>query len=150
MAGPDRGRRLWGTVLIVLAVILAFLAIIGGFLTGYPMTDLVTVLLVLSVLCGIPAAIGAFLVKGANAAQPEEPGEVPPMSMVRIVFAVVGALVMLFSGGCALMFVPEALRGGGYADWPAIALFAGPPFLAGLLIWWLAAKAGRRARVPPP
>ena len=52
---------------------------------------------------------------------------------------------MLFSGGCALVFVPEALHArNAYVDWATIGVLSVPPFLGGLLIWWLAAKAGRR------
>ena len=67
------------------------------------------------------------------------------LSIIRWIFAIFGILVMVFSGGCSALVFSEYLRGngGGYFDPFAIMVFGGPPFVVGLLLWFLAAKVGR-------
>jgi cyanate permease len=59
-------------------------------------------------------------------------------SGLRLIFAAAALLVMLFSGGCSLLFL--AHMDGAYVTLPAILVIGGPPFLAGLLVWWLAIR----------
>ncbi len=53
------------------------------------------------------------------------------MKVVRIVLGIFGILVVLFAGGCALIFLPMAAKPDG---WLVIALFSGVPALIGALI----------------
>lgn len=65
------------------------------------------------------------------------------LSAIRWIFAIFGILIMVFSGGCAMVFY-TAFWNGGFADSFVIMMFAGPAFLTGLLLWWLAAMVGRQ------
>jgi hypothetical protein len=67
----------------------------------------------------------------------------PRHSALRIVFGAAALLTMLFSGGCGLLFLIN--QDGMYVTWQSVAVFAGPPFAIGLLVWWLA----MRRRNPP-
>jgi hypothetical protein len=74
----------------------------------------------------------------------------PPLTPIRLIFAIIGGLIMLFTGGCTLLFLAgyvhdELTRSGGeqYVNIPVILTVGGPPFLLGLLVWYLAARAGR-------
>ena len=62
----------------------------------------------------------------------------PRHSGLRLIFAAVALLAILFSGGCALLFAIN--MDGLYVTWQAISVLAGPPFAIGLLIWWLAMR----------
>lgn len=54
----------------------------------------------------------------------------------RLVIASVFGLVMLFAGGCSLLFLPDALSGNQYIDPVAVLIIGGIPFLvAGLIVW---------------
>lgn len=66
----------------------------------------------------------------------------PRRSGPRLVFAAAALLTMLFSGGCSLLFGLNA--DGLYVTWVSVLLFGGPPFLIGLLVWWLAMRRTRR------
>ncbi len=68
------------------------------------------------------------------------------LSIIRWIFVVFGILIMVFAGGCAAFFFSDYLdgRGGSYDDVFIIMVFSGPPFLIGLLLWWLAARVGRQ------
>ena len=77
--------------------------------------------------------------------------ERPRLTPIRLIFAIIGGLIMLFAGGCTLLFLvgyvhDELTRSGGeqYVNIPVILTFGGPPFLVGLGVWYLAARAGRR------
>ena len=70
----------------------------------------------------------------------------PRHSALRLIFAAAALLTMLFSGGCGLLFL--ANMDGQYVTWQVVGLFAGPPFLIGLLVWWLSMRRG--VVVPPP
>lgn len=70
------------------------------------------------------------------------------LSVVRWIFAIFGILIMLFTGGCSLMVFADFLQRGtdtyGFNS-PLVTLTVGGiPFVVGLLVWWLAAKAGRK------
>ena len=73
--------------------------------------------------------------------------EKPKLSVIRWIFAIIGGLIMLFCGGCSLVFLGDlALKGrwaDNYVSVDAVLSIGGLPFLLGLLIWWLAVKAGR-------
>lgn len=69
----------------------------------------------------------------------------PRHSALRLIFGAVAMMIMLFSGGCGLLFL--ANMDGMYVQWQAVAVFTLPPLLVGLLIWWLAM---RRAGEPQP
>ena len=63
---------------------------------------------------------------------------------IRLIFAATGLLLMLFSGGCSAVFlwgwIAEGAPASGYVTWQAIASLGGPPFAAGLIIWWLSMR----------
>lgn len=67
----------------------------------------------------------------ATAGQPRHSG-------LRLVFGAAALLTILFSGGCGLLFLVN--QDGMYVSWQAVAIIAGPPFAAGLLVWWLAMR----------
>lgn len=64
----------------------------------------------------------------------------PRHGTLRLIFAAVALLTILFSGGCGLLFLVNA--DGQYVTWETVAVIAGPPFAAGLLVWWLAMRRG--------
>ena len=64
----------------------------------------------------------------------------------RLVFATLFALVALFSGGCSLLFVPDALRGTQYIDPAAVLIIGGVPFAISVLLLWFSLK---RRNEPP-
>ena len=57
--------------------------------------------------------------------------------------AALALLVMLFSGGCALLVFSNGESP--YVNWELVALFSGPPFAIALLVWLLARKRWNRA-----
>ncbi|MCP5084329.1 MAG: hypothetical protein GY948_21785 [Alphaproteobacteria bacterium] len=71
----------------------------------------------------------------------------PKLTVVRWIFAVVGALIMVFCGGCSLLILGDLASRGRWSDnyvsVEIVLLIGGVPFLVGLLIWWLAVKVGR-------
>ena len=146
---PHRGRRLTGQILEILGCVFAALSVVGMLAqggSGIPMQELLVGLLGGLIICGIPVVIGAYLVKGAGPAPPVVIGERPKMTALRIIFAAFASLLMIFSGGCGLVFLYSWLANpspDAFVGWQIVALFAIPPFLAGMLVWWLAVKAGR-------
>ena len=76
-----------------------------------------------------------------------ESGRKPKLTVIRWIFAIIGSLIMLFSGGCSLVFLGDLISRGRWADnyisVDMVLVIGGLPFLLGLLIWWLAVKAGR-------
>jgi protein-S-isoprenylcysteine O-methyltransferase Ste14 len=62
----------------------------------------------------------------------------PRHSPLRLIFAAAALLTVLFSGGCGLLFL--ANMDGQYVTWQVIATLAGPPFIIGLLVWWLSMR----------
>ncbi|NNF80919.1 MAG: hypothetical protein HKN05_23095 [Rhizobiales bacterium] len=71
----------------------------------------------------------------------------PKLTVIRWIFAVVGALIMVFCGGCSLLILGDLASRGRWSDnyvsVEIVLLIGGVPFLVGLLIWWLAVKVGR-------
>jgi hypothetical protein len=65
----------------------------------------------------------------------------PRRGGLAVFFAAAALLVMLFSGGCGLLFL--AVQDGLYVTWQAVAVLSGPPFVAGLLVWWLARRRNK-------
>jgi uncharacterized membrane protein YbhN (UPF0104 family) len=58
----------------------------------------------------------------------------------RLVLATVFALVALFSGGCSLLFIPDAMKGTQYVDPAAVLVIGGVPFALSVLFLWLSLK----------
>jgi NO-binding membrane sensor protein with MHYT domain len=69
----------------------------------------------------------------------------PRHSGFRLVFAAAALLILMFTGGCALIFIPDAMKGTQYVGFDAIAVLAGIPFAVALLIFWLAMRRGSQA-----
>ncbi len=65
----------------------------------------------------------------------------PRHSGLRLIFVSAALLLMLFSGGCGLLFL--ANQDGQYVTWQSVGIIAGPPFALGLAVYWL---AGARSR----
>jgi hypothetical protein len=63
---------------------------------------------------------------------------------LRLIFAAMAALTILFSGGCAVLFLSDWIGRGmpqnDYVSPAAIAVFSLPPLLVGILVWWLAMR----------
>lgn len=59
-------------------------------------------------------------------------------SALRLFFAALGLLTILFAGGCSLLFL--ANMDGTYVTSEAILLLGGSPLAMGLLVWWLAMR----------
>ena len=64
----------------------------------------------------------------------------PRLSALRLIFGAAALLVILFSGGCGLLFLANA--DGLYVTWEAVSVIAGIPFAVGLLVWWLVMRRG--------
>lgn len=60
----------------------------------------------------------------------------PRHSALRLAFAAAVLLILLFSGGCGLLFLVN--QDNQYVTWQAVAIVAGPPFAISLLVLWLA------------
>lgn len=73
----------------------------------------------------------------------------PRHSSLRLLAAALAMLLLLFSGGCSLLFLADMSRPGPtYVTWEAVAVIGGIPFAVGLLVWWLAMR--RSKPVSPP
>lgn len=66
-------------------------------------------------------------------------------SGLRLFFASVGLLLLLFSGGCSLLFAFNA--DGIYVRWETISIIGGPFIVVGFIVWLVASR--RRADAPP-
>ena len=104
-----------------------------------------------ALIAGLPFVIGLILLRKAGPAPlstPAAPGQLAPLSGIRIFFVVVAVLIMLFSGGCTLLFLGSMLFASqgpdNYVTAPVVLIFGGPPFVIGLVILLLAIRAGRR------
>ena len=65
----------------------------------------------------------------------------PRLGGIRLAFAAIAGLIILFAGGCgAIFFISMLIDGnqGGYIGPEVIAIFTLPPLAVGALIWWLA------------
>ena len=65
------------------------------------------------------------------------PDPTPPITPLRIFFAILGGLVMVAAGGCMIVMGPAGLL---YGAWQLVLLFGGLPFALGGLILWAAVK----------
>ena len=65
----------------------------------------------------------------------------PRHSPLRLVFAAAALLVVLFAGGCSLLFL--ANMDGQYVTWEAVAGLGGVPLAVSLLAWWLAMRRNK-------
>ena len=70
----------------------------------------------------------------------------PRLANWRLVFAAIFSMVALFSGGCSLLFIPDAIRGTQYIDSGAVLIIGGVPFAISALLLWLSL---RRRKDPP-
>ena len=65
-------------------------------------------------------------------------------SGLRLVFASIALLTILFSGGCGSFILGSmamnGFRSDQYVTWEAVAVFTLPPLLVGILVWWLAMR----------
>jgi hypothetical protein len=74
------------------------------------------------------------------------PDKIPPLTPLRLFFAIAGGLVVLFAGGCGLLYagigVYSAVNGDPYGQvFITMGLMlGGGPALIGGLIWWAALK----------
>lgn len=64
----------------------------------------------------------------------------PRHSAVRLVLGAIALLVMIFTGGCALILLPDVLKGDQYISFELVGILAGIPFTAAVLIFWLAMR----------
>jgi hypothetical protein len=65
-----------------------------------------------------------------------------PLGVLRGLAAVLGILIMVLTGGCALIIT---VAGGANAnDIETVLMYVAPPFLVGLLIFLAATRLGRR------
>jgi hypothetical protein len=69
----------------------------------------------------------------------------PRHSALRLIFGAAALLIMLFSGGCGLLFL--ANMDGQYVTWGVVAMFAVPPFVVGAVVWLIAMR--RQTPAPP-
>ncbi|NJM29663.1 MAG: hypothetical protein HC855_05795 [Rhizobiales bacterium] len=83
--------------------------------------------------------VGVFLFLRSREQQRAGKGQ-PVLATWRLALASFAALVLLFSGGCSLVFLPEAVTGNPYIDPMAILMIGGVPFAVALLIWWLSMR----------
>lgn len=60
----------------------------------------------------------------------------------RLVIAAFFGLVALFAGGCALVFLPDTMRGAQYIDLTTVLIVGGIPFAVALFIVWLSLRRG--------
>lgn len=82
-----------------------------------------------------------------------QPSKRPPLTPLRIVFATIGVLVMVFAGGCGLYYAGWGLYGllnmGGDISMLFVVMgltLGGVPAALGRLVWWLSVR-WRRAPV---
>jgi len=64
-----------------------------------------------------------------------------PLGVLRGIAAALGIIIMVLTGGCALLIA----GGGGLSgdDFELVLIYAGPPFLVGLVIFLAATRLGR-------
>ena len=148
---PHRGKRVAGQILVYVGIVFGIFSLLGFLFSGaWTGSDALSAMLGTALIAGMPLAIGLFILRKAGDAPPlaaTPPGQLAPLSGVRIFFVVVAALIMLFSGGCTLLFLGSMLFASSgpdnYVTAPVVLIFGGPPFIAGLIALLIALKAGR-------
>jgi hypothetical protein len=80
--------------------------------------------------------VGLFLWLKSREDKRAEKAE-PRLATWRLVLATIFGLVVLFSGGCSLLFLPDAFRGTQYIDPTAVLIIGGIPFAVSSLLVWL-------------
>jgi uncharacterized membrane protein len=61
----------------------------------------------------------------------------------RLILATFAAMVALFTGGCALMLLPQAATGHLAANVRVVLLIGGLPFLIAVLVFWFSMRRPR-------
>ena len=61
----------------------------------------------------------------------------PPLTPLRMLFAIIGGLIITVGGGCTLIFAMPALA---YGAWLAVLLYGGVPIAVGSSILWFAVR----------
>ena len=74
---------------------------------------------------------------------PPTPAPKKPISVLRGLFATLGVIIMVLTGGCAIAAIGSSGMFNA-SDMQLVALFAGPPFLIGLGIFLAATRLGRK------
>ena len=64
-----------------------------------------------------------------------------PLGVLRGIAAALGVIIMVLTGGCALLIAGGMGINGD--DFTLVLIYAGPPFLVGLLIFLTATRLGR-------
>ena len=65
----------------------------------------------------------------------------PRLSALRLIFGAAAGLLVLFSGGCSLLFLIN--QDGAYVTWETVTVLGLPPLAIGALVWWLAMRRGK-------
>jgi uncharacterized membrane protein YdbT with pleckstrin-like domain len=90
-----------------------------------------------TILIGIIVAAGLWWFLDSREKRRVNSG-LPRHSALRLVVAVVFALVAIFSGGCSLAFLYSLSSGPQqYISVPAVLVIGGVPFVISAFIWWL-------------
>jgi hypothetical protein len=70
----------------------------------------------------------------------------PRHSALRLIFAAAAILTAVFSGGCGTIlmigWIMDGMRSSNYIGWEIVTILSLPPFLIGVLIWWLSMRRG--------
>jgi uncharacterized membrane protein YbhN (UPF0104 family) len=103
------------------------------------MTSVISVLFLLAFLF---LGVGIFYWLRERERKREAAG-LPRLATWRLVFASAFALIALFSGGCSLLFVPDAVRGNQYIDPTAVLVIGGIPFAVAVVLLWLFLLRGK-------
>ncbi len=91
----------------------------------------------------VPLVVGVGLFLWLSAREKKRAAEGQSrLAVWRLILAAIAGLVVLFSGGCSLMLVPDAMSGNQYIDPIAILVIGGIPFGVAAVILWLALRRG--------
>jgi len=76
--------------------------------------------------------------------EPLPPAPRKPLGVLRGIAAALGIIIMVLTGGCALILVGISFQSIRTDDLELVLIYAGPPFLVGLAIFLAATRLGRR------
>jgi len=76
--------------------------------------------------------------------EPLQPAPKKPLGVLRGLAAALGIIIMVLTGGCALFLVGISSNSIRMGDLELVLIYAGPPFIVGLLIFLAATRLGRR------